>query len=121
MRHVFQKVRAFFAAQLGDGSLFHYCIDNLSIQGILSEAFPRLFAFSTNPMAEVEECWDDTWNPTLGGVLSNKRVEEFTIMQQSQIHKRPQRGVRDGWEWIGAQFSVQGAYKRLCEGKYEES
>ena len=43
------------------------------------------------------------------------------IMQQSLVHKRPQRGVCDGWEWIGAQFSIQGVYKRLCEGQYEES
>ena len=42
-------------------------------------------------------------------------------MQQSLVCKRPQRGVSNGWEWIGAQFSVRGAYKMLCEGQYEES
>ena len=43
------------------------------------------------------------------------------IMQQSLVHKKPQHRVCDGWEWIGAQFSIRGAYKRLCEGQYEES
>ena len=75
---------------------------------------------STNPRARVES-WDDTWNPTLAGALSDQRVEEFMIMQQSLVHKKPQRVVRDGWEWIRAQFSVIGAYKRLYEGQYEES
>ena len=59
-------------------------------QGILSEAFPRLFTLSTNPMAKMEECWDGTWNLTLAGALSDQRVEKFMIMQQSLIHKRPQ-------------------------------
>ena len=69
----------------------------------------------------MEKCWEGTWNPTLAGALSDQRVEEFMIMQQSLVHKRPWSGARDGWEWIGAQFSVQGAYKKLCEGQYEES
>ena len=42
-------------------------------------------------------------------------------MQQSIVHKRPRRGARDGWVWIGAQVSVRGAYKRLCEGNHEEN
>ena len=62
----------------------------------------------------MEERWDDTWNLTLARALSDQRAEEFMIRQQSLVHKKPQRGVRDGWEWIGTQFSVRGAYKRLC-------
>ena len=67
------------------------------------------------------ECSNDTWNLTLAGSLSDQRVEEFMIMQQSLVYKKPQRRVSDGWEWIGAHISVRGAYKRLCKGKYEES
>ena len=67
----------------------------------------------------VKECWGDAWSPTLTTALSNQRIEEFTVMQQSIVHKSPQRGVCDSWEWIGAPFSVQGAYKRLCEGKLD--
>ena len=43
------------------------------------------------------------------------------LMQQSLVHKRPQSGAHDGWEWIDAQFSVRGVYKKLCEGQYEEN
>ena len=100
--------------------MFQYWTNDWLTRGILSEEFPCLFALSTNPRAKVES-WDDTWNPTLAGPLSDQRVEEFMIMQQSLVHKKPQRGVRDGWEWIRAQFSVIGAYKRLYEGQYEES
>ena len=42
-------------------------------------------------------------------------------MQQSVVHKKPHRGAHDGLEWIRAQFSLRGAYKRLCERQYEES
>ena len=42
-------------------------------------------------------------------------------MQQSLQHKKPQSGACDGWEWINAPFSVQGAHKRLCKGQYEEN
>ena len=41
-------------------------------------------------------------------------------MQRSIVHKRPQRGMCDRLEWIGAPFLVRGAYKRLCEGQSEE-
>ena len=72
--------------------------------------FPHLFALCTNPGATVAECWDGTWNLTLAGALLDQRVE-LLLMQQSILHKRPQSGARDGWVWIGAQFSVQGVYK----------
>ena len=74
-------MHTFFAAQLGDGSLVQYWIDNWSTHGILSEAFLHLFALSTNPTAKVEKYWDCTWKPTLAGTLSNQRVKEFMIMQ----------------------------------------
>ena len=61
----------------------------------------------------MEECWDDTWNPMLARALSDQRVEKFMIVQQSLIFKRPMSGACDKWEWIGAQFSVPGAYKKL--------
>ena len=60
LTHIFRRVRSFFAAQLGDGSSFQYLTNNWSTQGILSEAFPHLFALSTNPRAKVEEYWDGT-------------------------------------------------------------
>ena len=69
----------------------------------------------------MKEYWDGTWNQTLVGALSNQRVEEFMTIQQSLVHKWPQSGACHGWEYIGAQFSVQGAYKKLCVGQYEES
>ena len=121
LRHVFQRVCTFFVAQLRDGLSFQYWTNNWSTQGILSEAISRLFALSINLRAKVEEFWDGMRNPTLAGALSDQRVKEFMVMQQSLIYKRPQRKVRDGWEWIGAQFSIQRAYKRLFEGQYEES
>ena len=71
--------------------------------------FPHLFALSTNPGATVAECWDGTWNPTVGGALSDQRVEELLRI----LHKRPRSGVQDAWVWIGAQFSVRESYKRL--------
>ena len=43
------------------------------------------------------------------------------IMQQSLVYKRSQHKVCDRWEWIGAQFSARGAYKKLCEGLRGES
>ena len=55
----------------------------------------------------MEECWEDTWNLKLAGALLDQRVEEFMIMQQSLVHNKPQREVRDGWEWISAQFSIR--------------
>ena len=69
----------------------------------------------------MKEYWDGTRNQTLVGALSDQRVEEFMIIQQSLVHKRPQSGARHGWEYIGAQFSVRGAYKKLYVGQYEES
>ena len=42
-------------------------------------------------------------------------------MQQSIVHKSPQRGMWNSWEWISVPFSVWGAYKRLCEGQSEEN
>ena len=92
----FWQMRAFFAAQLGDGLVFQYWTDDWLTRGILSKAFPCLFALSRNPRVTVEECWDSTWNPTLAGALSDQRIEEFMVIQQSIVHKRPQRGVCDG-------------------------
>ena len=43
------------------------------------------------------------------------------VIQQSIVHKSPQRRVCDSWEWISAPFSVRGAYKRLCKGQFEEN
>ena len=83
--------------------------------------FPLRFALSTNPRAIVAECWDGIWNQTLARALLDQKVEEFLLMQQSTLYKRPQSGAPDGWVWIGAQFSVRGAYKRLCEGNHEEN
>ena len=74
----------------------------------------------TNPRATMEECWDGTWNPPLARALSDQKIKEFMFMQQSIVHNRPQSGVCDGWEWISDPFSIRGAYKRLCEGQYEE-
>ena len=59
--------------------------------------------------------------PIKNGALSDQRVEEHMIMQQSLVQKRPHSGAQDGWEWIGAPFPVQGAYKKLCKGQQEES
>ena len=67
------------------------------------------------------ERWDGTWNPTLARALSDQRVEEFYLMLQFILHKWPQSGACNGWVWIGAQFSVRGAYKRLCEGHHKEN
>ena len=47
--------------------------------------FPLLFVLSTNPRATVAECWDDTWNSTLAGELSDQRFAEFLLMQQSIV------------------------------------
>ena len=63
------------------------------MRDILSETFPQLFALSMNPRATVEECWDSTWNLTFAEALSDQRIEEFIVMQQSIVHKRPQRGM----------------------------
>ena len=82
--------------------------------------FLDYFAVSTNPRAMVEEFWGSICNPTLARALSDQRIEEFMVMQRSIVHKRPQRGMCDRLEWIGAPFFVQGAYKRLCEGQFEE-
>ena len=87
---------AFYAAQLGDGSSFQYWTDNWSTRGILSKEFSRLFAFSTNPRAKVEEYWDYSWNLTLAVALLDQRAKEFMIMQQSLEHKKPQRRVHNG-------------------------
>ena len=91
-------MHTFFAAHPGDGSSFQYWTDNWSTRGILSAEFPFLFALSTNQRAKVEECWDNTWNPTSARALPNHRVEEFMIMQHSLVRKKPQHGFRDGWE-----------------------
>ena len=56
----------------------------------------------------------------LARALSDQRIEEFMVMQESIMYKRPHRGVYDGWEWIGAPSSIRGAYKRLCEKQYME-
>ena len=95
--------------------MLQYWTDDWSTQGILSKAFPHLFALSRNLRATVE-CWDGTWNSMLAGALSNQRIEEFMVMQQSIVHKRPQRGVCDGWEWIRAPFSYEGHIKGSTRG-----
>ena len=114
-------MRAFFVAQLGNVSTFQYWSDDWWTRGSLNETFPHLFVLSMNPGAIVVECWDGTWNLTLAGALSDQRVEEFLLMQLSLAHKRPQSRARDGSDWIGAQFSIPGAYKRLCEWNPEEN
>ena len=78
--------------------------------------FLRFFAISTNLGVTVAKCWDSTWNPTLAGALSDQRVEELLLMQQSLLHKQPQSGAQDGWVWIGAQFSVRGHTRDYVRG-----
>ena len=105
-------MRAFLIAHLGDGLAFQYRTDDWSTRGILSEAFPPLFALSTNLRAMVKECWGGAWSLTLAGALSDQRIEEFMVMQQSIVHKSLQRGVCDSWEWIGAPILCAGGYIR---------
>ena len=64
----------------------------------------------------MEEFWDGMRNLTIAGALLDQRVEEFMVMQQSLIYKRPQCKVRDGWEWIGAQFSIKGHTRGSVRG-----
>ena len=50
LRHIFQWMRAFFVARLGDGFRFQCWTDDWSTRGTLNETFPHLFALSMEPV-----------------------------------------------------------------------
>ena len=113
-------IQKFFSTRLGDGTLFHFWLDEWSGNRCLRGKFPRLFAITRNPQGIVKECRDGGWSPSLAAHLSDQRLEEFLSMQQMLEGWRPREGAMHGWIWRKNTFSVQGLYQQLRTTQVED-
>ena len=95
LRQIVLQVRDFFTTRIGDSSIFHYLLNAWSPQGVLKEAFPRLFALAQGLDATIGECLDGNWSLTFDGEVSDQRFTEFISMEQLLVHIRTRFGERD--------------------------